>query len=533
MATTKTKAKKQTTAAAPPAKLKALRGTADEGQAIDFSAQSMSMAPALPEAKEPRPSPTRYPIPDATFKQLKERAYTLKAAKGKIQEALDAAPTVEAPAGMVPQAFAAAPPAPALSPGTSFAGIADTGWIPPDCTMAVGPDHVVLAVNSTIAVYRKKGGKAVIQRTLTQWFANRIQGFTIFDPKALYDQHEGRWVLLAVAFRTNPNQSVFLLSVSATADPTGTWRNYVLDAQVDGKTKTNNWADYPSLGVDAQALYVTANMFLFGGNFQYAKVRVIPKAGPYSGGPVPFADFVRPKNADGTLAFAIQPCHTFGAPQVEYMVNSFFPKGNAITVWQLTNPLNPSPTLTRSQIAVTPYTLPPNADQQGGPEPLNTGDIRIQRAVFRGDSIWTAVTTNRDWGAGNRASIQWMQLRPASPALVQEGVFGTKDSHYFYPAISPDTNGNMVLVFSRSGANEFGSIAYTGRRSTDPLGTLQGSSLLKAGVAHYQRMDDNGRNRWGDYNGSAVDPNGKLIWFYAEFAAATNVWATQVGSAFF
>ena len=38
---------------------------------------------------------------------------------------------------------------------------------------------------------------------------------TIFDPKALYDQHAARWVLLAVAFRQNPNQSVFLLSVSA------------------------------------------------------------------------------------------------------------------------------------------------------------------------------------------------------------------------------------------------------------------------------------------------------------------------------
>jgi hypothetical protein len=64
----------------------------------------------------------------------------------------------------------------------------------------------------------------------------------------------------------------------------------------------------------------------------------------------------------------------------------------------------------------------------------------------------------------------------------------------------------MTMVFSRSGPSEFGSILYTGRRSTDPLGTLQASALLKAGAAHYSRLDGSGRNRWGDYNGVAADP---------------------------
>src|SRR5207247_1320390 len=120
-------------------------------------------------------------------------------------------------------------PAAAPTPSGNFAGIASTGWIPPDCTMATGPNHVLLSVNSSVAIHNKAGGGAVLQRTLTQWFANVVQGLTIFDPKALYDQHAARWVLLAVAFRNNPNKSVFLLSVSATSDPLGQWRNYVLD----------------------------------------------------------------------------------------------------------------------------------------------------------------------------------------------------------------------------------------------------------------------------------------------------------------
>ena len=90
------------------------------------------------------------------------------------------------------------------------------------------------------------------------------------------------------------------------------------------------------------------------------------------------------------------------------------------------------------------------------------------------------------------------------------------------------------MVFSRSGTAEFGSIGYTGRRSTDPPGSLQPSTLLKAGVAHYQALDSGGRNRWGDYNGIAADPaNARTIWVYSEYAQAVNIWGTWVGSAFF
>jgi hypothetical protein len=76
-----------------------------------------------------------------------------------------------------------------------------------------------------------------------------------------------------------------------------------------------------ALGVDNLALYVTSNQFAFGGGFQYAKIRVIPKAGPYSGGAARYFDFVGMKNGNNTMAFTIQPCHTFGAPQVEYLVS--------------------------------------------------------------------------------------------------------------------------------------------------------------------------------------------------------------------
>jgi hypothetical protein len=517
--------------------VKAVSGKGGKGSEFTPSdPETMAMSARVREIRERRPYLTRYPIPEEDFRKLKEKAVKVKLAIGKTPLSRDAGDKTEVSAAPARVALEEAPAEPAAAPRSAshFGGIGATGWIPPDCTMAVGPKHVVVSVNSSIAIYNKAGGAALLQRTLTAWFANVIQGATIFDPKLLFDQHAARWVLLAAAVSSDPQVSAYLLSVSATADPRGPWRNYSLNAMVDGSTATDNWADYPSLGVDSHALYITSNQFVFNGNFAYPKIRVVPKSGPYSGGTATFFDFVNMKNADGTQAFTIQPCHTYGAPQVEYLVNSAFPKGNYLTVWQIEQS-GSAFVLRSTQVPTAPYTLPPNAEQKGNNDPLNTGDVRIQHAVFRGDSIWCALTTARSWAAGSsQAAIHWFQIRAAASAVVQQGVYGAAKIHYFYPACCPDNNGNMIMVFSRCGGSEFGSIYSTGRRATDPLGTLQSSALLKAGVANYVGKDDSGRNRWGDYAGVAADPsNPRGVWFYSLFASAVNTWGTWVGSAFF
>ena len=516
-------------------KANALAGTAAAGKA--FSPAAPEAARSAPgELRKSRPYTSRYPIPTEEFTALKAAAPAARLRKVGATLSPD-----KAGPGSEPATRAIAAPefpgrAPALAPGAAanFEGIAATGWLPPDCTLAAGPEHVLVSVNSSVAIHAKAGGAPLVSKTLTAWFANVAQGLTIFDPKALYDQHAGRWVLLAVAFAENPNRSVFLLSCSSSADPLGAWRNHSLDAMLDGVTATANWADYPGLGVDNQAIYLTANMFAFGGGFKYSKVRVVPKAGPYSGRAAPFFDLVRLKDADGTLAFAVTPCHTYGAPQVQYLVNSAFPSGSVLTLWSITNPTT-APVLARKTVAVSPYSLPPNADQKGGGTPINTGDIRVLHAVFRGDSVWTALTTAHHWGgASNRASVHWFQIRGATGTLVQEGVYGASSKHYYDPAPCPDNNGNMIMVFSRSGSTEYAQVRYTGRLSSDALGALQTSRLLKAGTANYKALDSGGRNRWGDYAGVASDPaNSRVVWFYSMYAVAGNQWATRVGSALF
>lgn len=153
--------------------------------------------------------------------------------------------------------------APTLS--TNFAGISYTNWLPPDPNISVGPSHVLVMVNSSLAIYNKTGGAAVLTSTLANWFSN-VSPVTdmIFDPKCAYDHWNQRYIMVALAKNETASQSYHLISVSQTNNPTGLWWNWKLDAKKNGSKDTNYWADYPSLGFDSSttgAIYITTNQF--------------------------------------------------------------------------------------------------------------------------------------------------------------------------------------------------------------------------------------------------------------------------------
>jgi hypothetical protein len=490
--------------------------------------QSFSPSGPLPQApavtnQRPRPATTRYPILDNEFQAQQQYAELPTAPASQPGDKPDATIVAD----MVPTLA----PAPAPTLLTAFTGIGATGWAPPDCALAAGPNDVLLVVNSSVALYNKAGNQQW-QITLDQWFTNVVQQHKIFDPRALYDQYSDRWVLVAGALGPNNTQiSLFLLSVSATNDPNGPWHNYALDATLDGTIKTNNWGDYPTLGVDDKALYITANMFVFNGNFAYAKIRIIDKTGPYAGNPVSFTDIPNLKDPNNVSAFTVQPCHTYGPnPQSQYFVSAVFPGSDELVLWTLTNPLATPPTIAAQTVPVSKYNVPPKAQQQGGGNTIDTGDTRLQNAVFRDGSVWTALTTRHNWGEPqNRAALHWFQIDPVDPtgpALLQEGVFGASGTHYYYPAVMPEAQHGLVVVFCRSSTTQFTGAHVSGRASGDPTGTLRPSAPLQVGLANYTNLQ-----RWGDYAGIGLDPTAPdIVWTYTGFADANGNWSTAAGS---
>jgi hypothetical protein len=294
----------------PSTRYEALPGEADRGGTkFQPGAGAMAEGMAAPEVHFGRPSRYRYPIGLDEFKTLKDSAHVKK------DTFRPRARTLMDQAAISFDIRSAAPVAPAPAKfGAGFAGIPATGWLPYDCAIAVGKNHAMCAVNSSVAAFDRSGTRA-FQTTLTVWFKSVLPATaTIFDPRLIYDAAADKYILVAAANNNDNLQSWFLISVSQSGDPTASWWSYVLDATVDGSTKTNNWADYPGLGQDASAVYLTANMFQWNdGPFQYAKLRIVPKQALYTGGTPTFSDFVGMKNADGSFVFGLQPANVLDA----------------------------------------------------------------------------------------------------------------------------------------------------------------------------------------------------------------------------
>jgi hypothetical protein len=491
---------------------------------------------------------TRFPVSMEEFSKLKSRAEKAEprrtaraAAKESLAQEDKAADTMRAAAaaqveelpemGMLGRE--------ALAPGflASFAGIQQTAFRPPDCTIAAGNNEVVVGVNTTMAIYSKSG---TLNSTFgfDSLFSPVIPaGARIFDPKIVYDHYSQRWVITIDSTRANPQGAWILVAASQTSNPSGSYWLWALDATQDGSIVTNNWADYSQLGFDTQGVYITNNMFQFNGGFQYVKVRILNKSELYTGSALRWYDFWDLRNPDGSLAFTLQPAVHYtgiGGNPPAYFVNALWPSGNTLTLWTLTNPLGHwgvgggPPSLSRRAINCLEYDLAPDGEQKDSSIRIETNDDRLLDAVYQHSAtgerrLWTCHTTRYTW-PGDTTSVsvaQWYEIDIINNNVVQQGRFGARGTYYFFPAIQTNINRDAFIVFGRSATNEYGRLRQTGRRSTAAPGTLEGSTLIKEGESAYAGQ------RWGDYFGICRDPTDpSCVWMNGEYAESGNTWGT-------
>ena len=108
------------------------------------------------------------------------------------------------------------------------------------------------------------------------WTLGTGIGGAPFDPRIAYDSLSGRWVA-AVAVNSRSAQSQLWVAVSSSSDPTQAWSFYV----IDGDAADTRWVDFPSLGINADWVAITANMFTIPGAFAGSKMWVIEKSGAF------------------------------------------------------------------------------------------------------------------------------------------------------------------------------------------------------------------------------------------------------------
>jgi hypothetical protein len=457
-------------------------------------------------------------------------------------------------------------------------------FIPPDPIGAAGTDRVVAVVNAMIEARTKAGG-LLWRDSLAVFFAGLTPANALFDPKVVYDHHEGRFLVVAlekvepgIANPSPGNVSRVLLAVSKTATPaSATGADWYYTA-FGGKfviAGSEYWSDYPGFEVDEEAVYITNNLFAFApvapGTYGGVRLWIVDKGvigGFYGGGAAVVT--VHDPYAGGGIAATTMPCLVYGAGGVGPGIGTFLVSYDGLSaggaaapefvqVVRVDAPLG-AVSFAREYVSIGDledlgggFGFPdlPDAPQLGTATPIEVNDRRALDCVWRGSSIWLTTTINPNAGADvGETTAHWIRLDtsaiPAAITLSDQGDIGGEDiaagTYTFFPALAVNGAGDAKFGFSASAGTIYAGAYVTGREAGDAAGTVQASETVKAGVDFYIRTFGGPRNRWGDYSGMALDPtNDGVFWTFNEYAKARGTvlsgedgrWGTAWGSCSF
>ena len=418
-----------------------------------------------------------------------------------------------------------------------FTGFNATNAIPPDPSMAVGPNHIIATVNGFPSYFRifDKKGNIIKTISVASWFLP-VSPDESGDGQVIYDHFEGRWVISYMQVNTGNQTGANLIAYSDDDDPIGTWYVYRFDTKKHGTIQTNTWGDYPQIGFDDEAIYLSTRIFGFVSGFFGMKMRVIRKSELYTanGGPVTWWDFwdIRRPNANppsGQQLDGIHPTFSYTAGQGGYLFYSHSNTANWYVLYKFINPSANPPRLRGKEMPSSIYYGTPTAIQLGGGQALESGGSGCRTApIIRDGKIYVAHSTGNTTNPSLGASAKYVIVDLNTTSVIEEAELGALNYYYIYPTLAVDDNNNIGMTFTRSATTEYAGAFYSVKKAGDPPG-LQSSVTVQVGLSNYQQVA-NGRNRWGDYMAIYLDPaNNQEMFFHTEYAAPSNQWATVIG----
>jgi len=453
------------------------------------------------------------------------------------------------------------------------------GCNPPDMGLAASPQFVFQGVNTQWEVLDTQGNVQPGWPVSNQNFfgvpnvtnadgtpcdtAHKSQPF-MSDPRAIYDPVDGRfWAAMlqvegAQAFGVAldcPYKSVYFVAVSQTSNPSGKWNVYEFNMETDVNGQQFA-ADYTQLGMNSQAVYFSGNMFgeqggFFAELFEANKSQMeagqahftadgffnLQGTGPASAKTGPFfADTVEPTlNIDGSTGTSETFVDTMDGPDIMtghfcgLLGGGFSDSCSGLVVWTLANPTGhdsggAAPALTAQLVPTAPFLVSVPANQPSCNLCIDANDLRIPATpVVRNGVLYSA------WGTainnGNNSShptpgIEWAQVGLSDFSSTTGYYSFSGDEAAAYPAVMPDANGNVTMLFEHMGHKVFPETRYIVKGAGDA--NFSGSGiLLKAGESSYRPTLCGTKVipvcRWGDYEATAFDGSGH-IWFAGQYA---------------
>jgi subtilisin-like proprotein convertase family protein len=418
------------------------------------------------------------------------------------------------------------------TPLLNFAGVQDNSS-PPDDTGDVGPNHFLQGDNgpngSRVTVY-DKAGVQMAQFDMEDLASSAPCNSGYCDPIIQYDEQADRWMIAEF----DSSVATLCVYVSKTPDPTGQWWAYSFNPVNSGMQ------DYPKYGVWSDGYYIGIN----NGGW----VIVLERADMINGLPATMQEFnigeipgfgfqlTVPATLEGQAPPEGEPAF-FLRPRDTEIHGGTCPGCDLMEMWELdvdwTTPGNSTLTsLPGVQLTDWDQTLcgtgsdwscmsQPGTTQKLDPirEPVH---YPLQYRNFGSHETLVGCFAE-DVDGLDRAAVHWFELRRTPPGSgtwvnYQEGVLGdgVGDIHRSVCSAAMDSAGNIAVGYTRTGANApyYPSIYYSGRRASDPLGTMPYYDNLIWDATTSKTNNE----RWGDYSGIGVDPlDGCTFWFTTEY----------------
>ena len=398
-----------------------------------------------------------------------------------------------------------------------FEGIEQTPWTPPDPTIAVGPNHVLVTVNMAIAWYDKETGSeefsAYLDSTGSPGFFEDIGAGTFtFDPKCFYDPIEERFVVLALEHYNDTDESWITLAISDDSDPNGVWYKYRTWSIIENGSETH-WVDYPGFGFDQNAFYVTGNLFGQGDGSGWGGVlyRVFEKAPLLTGDDAVIHDVRKGGHV------SMQCAQHYGDNPAAFFVGRR--NSTELRVTRIEDHTNP---VVSSADCAVPAQEPPSSDAPNPGGLLDTLDGRIMNAHWRDGHLYTAHAIAN---GSNATFSRWYDIdvsTPSAPNLVQSGNVSLLTGDTYFPAIAANMHGDIGLALGHCDNAVMPNVRVTGRSADDPLGTMGSPTLTSQGT-------HGADGRYGDYFDLTVDPvDDTTFWYVAEYSRDFG-WQTYIG----
>ena len=440
---------------------------------------------------------------------------------------------------------------------------------PPDQGLAVN-NNVVAEINNVGLRFFNASTGAPLTAPISLGLLFGTSPFSLTDPQAFYDPSTGRWFFTVADFGSFPH---FFLDVAAstTSDPLGTYFIYKVNAfsldlpQCGG---ADCFADYPHGGYDANALFISVNLFgprASGTAATYA----LPKAKLLSGSSFGYVRLLYPDD------FTVQPSLPAPGEPFEAAANgtefllearNILDGSHNVRLWAITNTKNivVKPGSLRAFAADIPaeaygLVVPATEPDVAGPFCRSNGTKHapLLDAVFNAFQSTIQKASGSLYGAlpfGStdsegllRDSLAWFAVKPSvdsdghpSAAIFRQGYVVPPNGYSLLnPAFGLDKSGAGFLGFTITNRSKdvlggFPSAAliqFTGKA------TAPGIIIPQGGQGH--AADDGFTGclrappkigRWGDYGAATVDAATGFFYVANENISGARTPATNWGT---